>query len=257
MSQLLGLPTGNLLLRALNGDDLSKLAPDLTRVELAREMVLAKADEPVEFIYFPEGGIASIVADLPEQDATEVGIFGREGMSAISQLLADGRSTTSTFMQVDGTTALRIDFERVQEAMEASATLRRTLLRYAHVHMTQLTHSVATNTRQSLEVRLARWLLMCQDRLDGDEVQLTHGFMAMMIGAQRTGVTVTLPMLEGQGLIKSKRACVIILDRTGLEIKAGGAYGKAEGEYRRLIGPLGRPPEAPITPPLAAGAHPA
>jgi len=81
---------------------------------------------------------------------------------------------------------------------------------------------------------------MCHDRIDGDEIRLTHEFMSMMIAAQRTGVTVCLHILEGAGLIRSKRARVVILDRERLEDLAGDAYGAPEAEYRRLIGPFGR-----------------
>ena len=112
------------------------------------------------------------------------------------------------------------------------------LLRYVQTVLVQTAQSMATNATQRVEARLARWLLMCHDRIDGDEIALTHEFMGMMIAAERSGVTITLHILEGAGMIRSKRGRVIILDRDKLEGLAGDSYGVPEAEYRHLIGPL-------------------
>ena len=100
---------------------------------------------------------------------------------------------------------------------------------------------MATSATQRVEARLARWLLMCHDRIDGDEIALTYEFMGMMIAAERSSVTITLHILEGTGMIRSKRGRVIILDRDKLEELAGDGYGLPEAEYRHLIGLLGPP----------------
>lgn len=115
------------------------------------------------------------------------------------------------------------------------------LLRYVQTVIVQTAQSMAANATQRIEVRLARWLLMCHDRVNGDEIALTHEFMGMMISAQRSGVTITLHILEGAGMIRSKRNLVVIRDRDKLEELAGDSYGLAEAEYRHLIGPLGPP----------------
>jgi CRP-like cAMP-binding protein len=120
-----------------------------------------------------------------------------------------------------------------------SVTLRELLLRYVQTLLIQTAQSAVANARYQIEARLARWLLMCHDRVEGDEIALTHEFMAMMIGAQRSGVTVALHILEGAAMIRSKRGRVIILDREKLEDLAGDSYGPAEAEYRRLIAPFG------------------
>nr|WP_274602218.1 helix-turn-helix domain-containing protein [Sphingomonas sp. CFBP 8760] len=99
---------------------------------------------------------------------------------------------------------------------------------------------MATNATHRVEARLARWLLMCHDRIDGDEIALTHEFMSMMIGAERSKVTITLHVLEGTGLIRAERGRIVIRDRDKLEELAGDGYGIPEAEYRRLIGPIGR-----------------
>jgi hypothetical protein len=106
--------------------------------------------------------------------------------------------------------------------------------------MVQSAACAVGNAHHQIEARLARWLLMCHDRVEGDEIHLTHEFMAMMIASQRSGVTITLHVLEGIGAIRSKRGRVIVRDRAKLEDLAGDAYGEPEGEYRRLIAPFGR-----------------
>ena len=236
----------NTLLSILSAGDRALLEPHLERLKLGREQVLIEPDKSIEHVYFPEGGIASITSNSAESGATEVGIFGREGMSATALLLGSDRSPHKTFIQVDGAHALRIDARRFVEAVEASATLRQTMLRYVQTLLVQTCQSAVANARYQIEARLARWLLMCHDRSDGDEVGLTHEFMAMMIGAQRSGVTVALHILEGSGMIRSKRGRVIIRDREKLEELAGDSYGPAEAEYRRLVAPFGRSPEVTL-----------
>jgi len=236
------LASTNLLLGAMHPEDLALLSPNLEKVTLARRQVLAVPGQPIEHVYFLEDGVASVVAASGDSTMTEVGIFGREGLSAISVLLGSDRSPHETFLQVDGTSALRIGADRFRAAIADSPRLKELLLRYVQTFLTQVAYSVASNAHSRIEVRLARWLLMCHDRIDGDEVHLTHEFMSMMVAAQRTGVTLTLHILEGAGIIQSQRARITILDRDKLEELAGDSYGQPEAEYRRLIGPIGRGP---------------
>jgi CRP-like cAMP-binding protein len=232
--------TPNVLLRALAPDDYALLAPHLNRVSLAQDQVLAPANQPVDYIYFPEGGIVSLTASTADDGKTEVGIVGVDGMTGIAVLLGSDSSPHETFVQVDSTNALRIGADEFRQAMAQSASLQKLLLRYVQAFLVQSAHSTVSNAHHHIEARLARWLLMCHDRLEGDEIRLTHEFMSMMIAAQRTGVTLCLHVLEGGGMIRSKRGRVEILDREKLVDLAGDAYGAPEAEYRRLIGPFGR-----------------
>jgi CRP-like cAMP-binding protein len=232
--------SANILISQMSDDDLALLKPHLTRVELPREHVLVIPNRPIEHIYFPEDGVVSIVSHLPESGITEVGIFGREGMSGVPVMLDADTTPHETYMQVAGSSGLRIPTGRFLAAMEESRTLRSLLRRYVQTALLQSSHSVVANAHNRIESRLARWLLMCHDRLDGDEIALTHNFMSMMVAAQRTGVTVTLHILEGGGAIRARRGRVVILDRERLEDIAGEAYGVPEVEYRRLIGPFGK-----------------
>lgn len=233
--------SGNILFNTMSASDRELLQPHLERVDLVREQVLVTPNEAIKDVYFPEGGVASICSVSVEKGHTEVGIFGREGMSASALLLGSDTSPQHTFIQVDGeeAVALRIGADHLLEAVEQSATLRHLLLRYVQTLLVQTAQSAVANAQYRIEARLARWLLMCHDRVEGDEVALTHEFMSMMIGAERSGVTVSLHILEGAGMIRSRRGRVIILDRDLLRELAGECYGQAEAEYRRLIGPFG------------------
>jgi len=235
--------TPNILLAALSENDRALLAPHLKRVPLERQMVMVVPNQPIEHVYFPEGGIVSIVSVMAASGRTEAGIFGREGVSATGLLLGTDRSPHETFVQVGGSTALRIDADLYLAAIQQSETLRTTLLRYVQTVLVQTAQSTAINARHRVEARLARWLLMCHDRVEGDEIALTHEFMGMMISADRSGVTVTLHILEGAGMIRSKRGRVVIRDRERLEDLAGDSYGVPETEYRSLIGPFGHSSE--------------
>lgn len=235
--------TNNLLLKSLSQDDLDLLVPNFERVPFERKQVLGAPDERIAHVYFPEGGIVSITSLDEDGRRTEVGIFGREGVSAMPLILGAEQMPLETFVQVDHSNAIRIGAAQFQKALDHSATIRRTMLRYVHTMMMQMSQSAVANARHQIEGRLARWLIMCHDRVDGDELALTHEFMAIMIGAQRSGVTVALHVLEGTGMVRSTRGLVTILDRAKLADLAGDSYGLAEAEYRRLIGPFGDNPD--------------
>ena len=237
-----------ILLQSLGDDDLALLKPHFSRKQMAVEQTLLHADRPIEHVWFPEGGVASIVAMTQDHGWTEVGIFGWDGFAGTALLLGSDQSPHEVFIQVDGHTGLRIEADRFLEAVERSVTLRKALLRYVQTLLVQSAQSAVSNAHQRIEARLARWILMCHDRMEGDEIALTHKFMAMMIAAERSGVTVSLHVLEGAGLIRSKRGRVVVLDRHGLQELSGDGYGQPEAEYRRLIGPFGK------TAPLAAAA---
>jgi hypothetical protein len=117
--------------------------------------------------------------------------------------------------------------------------MRLFLLRYAQSLHIQTGYTALVNARSKLEERLARWLLMCEDRSAGSKVAMTHEFLSVMLGVRRPGVTVAIQLLEGRGLIRAQRGEIVIRDRQGLILCADGGYGEAEAEYQRLIGRIG------------------
>jgi CRP-like cAMP-binding protein len=232
--------TRNELLAGLDADDFAALQPHFERVPMPRLKVLGNPGEPAEYVHFPEGGVVSVVANLPDGGRVEVGIVGREGFLGMEVLLGTGTTPFEVFVQVGDFTALRIAAAPFRAAVAERPALRDALLRFVHVFWMQTSHTAVSNARHSLEERLARWLLMCHDRVDGDELSLTHEFISQMLAVRRSGVTVTIHVLEGAGMLRATRGRLSIVNRSAIEELAGDAYGVPEREYRRLIGPFGR-----------------
>jgi CRP-like cAMP-binding protein len=120
--------------------------------------------------------------------------------------------------------------------MKKSASLHGLLLKYVQVFMVQTVHTAIANARAKLDERLARWILMADDRLDGTSLPLTHEFLSLMLGVRRAGVTEALRALKAQKLIRAARGAIIVLNRKGIERKADAACSAPEAEFRRLIG---------------------
>jgi CRP-like cAMP-binding protein len=161
-------------------------------------------------------------------------------MSGAAVLLHAGQSPHRCFVQMDGATMLRIRSYVLLDACSKSATLHAVLLNFIHTLTVQTAATASANAHYELPERLARWLLMCHDRTEGDRLDLTHEFMAQMLAVRRSGVTVTLHTLEATGAIRSTRGLVSIVDRARLKEVAGESYGSPEREYARLIAPFGK-----------------
>ncbi len=227
----------NRLLAYISPADFELLRPHLEPVTLDRDYVLVKPNTPIEYVYFVEYGMVSVVAEKADGRSIEVGVYGRDGMGATTVLLGSDRSPHHQYMQIGGS-GFQIPTALFLELVEQSPTLRNMMLRYVHVFMTQTAQSALVNGSSIIEERLARWVLMCQDRLDTMEFPITHDFLSMMLGVRRSSVTDAIHILEGDLLIRARRGNIEILDRDRLVRAAGASYGVPESEYLRLIGPM-------------------
>jgi CRP-like cAMP-binding protein len=225
----------NWLLRALPESVFNELKPSLTSVELPLKHVLVETDLPTCNMCFIESGLASVVATSADNENIEVGHIGREGVSGTHLLLKADTTPTRTFMQVAGK-GLMVPASELMAILDVHSEARDIFMRYIHCSELQLASSALANTRYSINERLARWLLMSHDRLEGDDLALTHDFLALMLGVRRSGVTTEIHILEGIHAIRATRGHVLVLDRAKLEEIAGGSYGIPEKEYDRLIG---------------------
>jgi CRP-like cAMP-binding protein len=225
-------PPRNGLLAAMSSADLALLKPKLEPLTLNLRQVLEPANKPVQYNYFLASGLASVIAIGKNGDRLEVGIIGREGMTGIPVVLGNDRSPNETFIQVAGAGA-RIAADDLRQAMRKSASLSRVLLNFVNAFLIQTSHTALSNGTASVEERLARWLLMAQDRLGGSEVPLTHEFLSLMLGVRRAGVTQTLNRLHRKGLIRLLRGRIEIVDRDGLINSANGTYGIPEAMARK------------------------
>jgi CRP-like cAMP-binding protein len=221
----------NKILSSLTEEQRNLLAPALQSVDLPLRKSLESRNRRIEFVYFLDCGIASVVADGAGRGGIELGIIGREGVTGLAVLMGVDRSSHDTYIQVAGA-GRRISALALRELMTRSQALHRTLLTHAYTFTVQIAHTALANGRYKLEERLARWLLMAHDRLDGDQLPLTHEFLALMLGVRRPGVTVALNSLQNDGVIEVKRGGILIVDRTGLEECSNGAYDGIEANRR-------------------------
>ena len=224
----------NRLLGALSAADLATLG-HLEEVALETRQVLEAPGTPFPFVHFVETGLVSIVGTIGPNQSIEVGMIGFEGMTGTPIVLGDDRSSNEIVVQSAGM-ALRLPATDLRRAMEKSPTLSATLLRYVNTLMAQASQTAVANGRARLDERLARWLLMWQDRLQSEDLKVTHDFLSILLGVRRASVTVALHDLEGRALLRSTRTLIKILDREGLRTAANGFYGIPEAEYDRTIG---------------------
>jgi CRP-like cAMP-binding protein len=227
--------SGNRLLSSLSKADFGLLLPDLEAVSLNLRKVLERPNKRIEDVYFPDAGFASVVAVQPKQTKVEVGLIGREGMTGLPVVLGNHKTPHETYIQAAGH-GQRINATKLRKAMAASSSLQSLLLKFVQAFMVQTAQTAISNARAKLNERLARWILMADDRIDGSRLPLTHEFLSLMLGVRRAGVTEALHALESEGLIRASRGEIIVRSRKGIERRAGGSYGIPEAEFRRLIG---------------------
>lgn len=218
----------------MSAADFARLCPDLEAVELPVRKQLESRNRRIEHLWFLESGLASVVTSGGSQHSVEVGVIGYESMTGFAVLLGAGRTPCETFIQSEGS-AWRIDVAHLTQAIEGSRTLRESLLLHFHLFHLQTSFTALANARYKLEERLARWLLMAQDRV-GCDIHLTHEYLSLMLGVRRPGVTIALNLFEEHGIIRASRGVITILDRRELEDLANGSYGAPEAEYERLFG---------------------
>jgi CRP-like cAMP-binding protein len=227
---------GNHLLSCLSATDFALLKRHLSPVELGLRRPLEDANKPIRHVYFPETGIVSVVAEGTRDRLSEVGLIGREGMTGINVVMGNDRSPHLSYVQVAGQ-GQSLKANDLRRAMHKSSSMRELFLHFAQAFMVQTAHTAVANGRANLEERLARWLLMAHDRLDGNELPLTHEFIALMLNVRRAGVTVALQGLSRRRLVRAPaRGHIVVADRGGLEAAANGLYGIPEAEYQRLTG---------------------
>jgi CRP-like cAMP-binding protein len=227
--------TSNRLLNFLSTENRALLDPHLKRVSMPVRETLEHPNKPINYIYFPEDGIASVVGASHAMGDMEVGMIGKEGMTGLMVVLGSDQTPLTTFVQVAGS-AMVMGAKDLRSAMKISPSIRDLFLSYVQVFLVQTSQTAVANIAALLQQRLARWLLMCEDRLSSKHIPLTHEFLSVMLGVQRSGVTIAINELEERGFIKGERGRVSILDRQSLMKLTNGTYGVAEAQYGRLFG---------------------
>ncbi|MGA2651252.1 MAG: Crp/Fnr family transcriptional regulator [Terracidiphilus sp.] len=209
------------------------LTPHLVLVDLPRDRTLKEANQVAEGAYFLEGGICSIVATMEDGMTVEVGLIGREGFVGTAAVLDTGASPNRYFMQIPGY-GFRMKAAVLRRLSDACTPLRMSLLRGVQGLLVQTAQTAACNRVHDLQERLARWLLMCRDRVQSDQIHITQEFLATMLGTRRSSVAVAAGILHKAGIITTTRGCVTILDHAGLAGAACECYQIVHEEYVRL-----------------------
>lgn len=203
------------MLSKLTTDERERLRPHLRPITLDLRRILFRPDDFIRHVYFPTTSIISLLTELSDGTGMEVGLVGNEGMLGISAVLGGSETKVAT-VQAQGE-ALQLDANILKQEFDRGQTLQVALLRYTHALMAQVSQSAVCSIRHDVERRLARWLLMYHDRLDRDEFEMTHEFMAAMLGVRRASISEVAMRLQDRKLITYERGHIRIIDRSALE----------------------------------------
>ncbi|MBX4936459.1 Crp/Fnr family transcriptional regulator [Rhizobium binae] len=213
----------NVILAQLGDPELLALERILEQLRLPRNFELVHVGLPVSHYYFLENGVASMIATSPEGRKTEIGMLGRDGMSPPALTVEMERFSFDVMMQIGGH-GRRVEAGALAGFLIGRPTVRRLLSRFLHTFFVQVANTALSNAVHKIDVRLAKWILMCHDRLEGEEIEITHEDMADMLGVRRSSVTEALHVLEGEHFIYSTRGLLIVRNRASLEAFAADAY---------------------------------
>ena len=230
------MPTAqNHLIELLPRKDRLRLLAVCEPIQLALSEVLCEPDKPTRHVYFPTEGFISLVAVVDGSPGVEVGLVGREGMLGAQMALGVSAAPWRALVQGRGA-AWRIAATAFRRELALSPALQRGLQRYLYVLIAQQTASAGCLRFHRIGQRLARWLLMSQDRAHSDSFHVTHEFLAYMLGMRRVGVTTAASALQRKGLIQYHRGELKVLDREGLEAAACSCYAADRQTYAQLLG---------------------
>ena len=230
-------PLTNQLIDGLLRKDRNKLIKAGETVELQFGQVLCQPREAFRYAFFPFTGFISLMSTLPDRQPLELGLIGNEGMLGVTLVLGLDAAPLRAVVHGPGT-ALRLRVSQLRRQFRASPSLLKMLHRYQYVLNVQLCTSAACAYFHAVDVRLATFLLMAHDRAQSDSFNLTHQYLANMLGARRSGVTVAAGVLQRRSLIRYTRGEISILDRDGLEDASCECYSARMQDYAQFLTPL-------------------
>lgn len=224
----------NHLLAALPRDDYLRLEPRLEPVTLNLGDVLYESGEQMNYVYFPTTAIISLLYIMENGATAEIGLVGNEGLVGIALFMGGGTMPNRAIVQSAGT-AVKLDATYLKTEFSRAGLFQILLLRYTQAFMTQISQTAVCNRLHSVENQLCRWLLLNHDRLQSNELVMTHELIANMLGVRREGVTVAAGILQDKKLISYVRGTIKIINRPGLEHEVCECYQVVKDEYDRLL----------------------
>ena len=228
-------PAVNRLLQALPGVDRRRLLAACETVQLAFADRLYTPPQRLSHVYFPVSGIISLIMPIDVASSLEVGLVGNEGVFGVPLVLGADVSPVRAVVQGAGS-ALRIGAVPFHHELGRSTALQRTIDRYVCVQLSQLAQTAGCTRFHLVQARLARWLLMTQDRAHSRTFHVTQEFLALMLGVRRVGVTNAATFLKQRNLIRYSRGTITIVDRPGLRAASCGCYDADRASYDRMLG---------------------
>lgn len=226
-------PTGNALLDSLQSPQFAEVAAGLSWVEIDRGHVLIGPHAVIDTVYFPIGGMVSLVRYMANGDAAEIGVLGREGVVGSPAAVSTDMGSIVAVVQLP-VTAYSLSAPALLRFVEANPDFGQVLVRSMQALFLQVAQTAACNQHHTVAQRLAKWLLMANDRSSTSSMALTHERLAMMLGIRRAGVTEAMSSLRTAGALAGANGRVTILDRTKLEHTVCECYGVIQDEARRL-----------------------
>ncbi len=224
----------NRILTLLKAQGEGQVVSTMERVSLKQKDFVSRRHEPISHVYFPLSGVLSFIIELEEGPSVEVGTVGNEGMSGASLLLGVNQASTDAFAQIPGD-FMRMPAEALVFELGKNGIFADITRRTAQGFFSQVAQSAACGRAHPVEQRLARWILMSQDRAGTDSLQLTQEFLALMLGVLRPSVTVAASALQKAGLIRYRRGVIDVIDRRALEQTSCECYQTVRQEYERLL----------------------
>jgi CRP-like cAMP-binding protein len=227
------LPT-NKILRALPTSEYEHMAPKLREIQITLGQTIYEPEDKIDHVYFLSGGVVSLLATLENGATVEAGVIGSEGMVGIPIILGVKSTPNLALVQAAGS-AMRMKAADISAEFRKGGVLRDLLLHFTHKLFTQVAQTAACNRLHTVDQRLARWLLLTHDRVQGGSFVLTQDFLSRMLGVRRAGVSVAASMLKQRGLIDYERGTITIVDRKGLELACCECYQIVKAEYDRYL----------------------
>jgi CRP-like cAMP-binding protein len=206
----------NRILQGLPPSDRARLIGAVQPVAFTLGDVVCEAGKPLDYIYFPTTAVVSSLYTTEDGATTEMFLVGNDGVVGVSSFLGGGITPNQDVVVVAGE-ALRMKASALREEFRLGGALQALLLRYTQALITQISQTAVCNRLHAVEQRLCRWLLMCRDRVERDELEMTQEFISNMLGGRRETVTVAAGRLQDAGLIRYSRGHITIVDRRGLE----------------------------------------
>jgi CRP-like cAMP-binding protein len=228
-------PPENQILAYLSAEEQERCRRALTPVDLPQGQILYEAAVPFEYVYFIDQGMISVVSIMQNGASIEVGTIGNEGMAGLALILGVDAVPYRHIVQVPGR-GRRMSVSALAAELKQDRGMRRLLYRYHAAFVTQIMQGMACNGLHTIGQRCCRWLLTTQDRLGSHELEITHEFLAQMLGVRRATVTDVLRPLQDGGLIRTQRGKLTILDPKRLAEASCECYRVIRNEYQRLMG---------------------